>query len=100
MKKLGNGCLDVCKFLQAEKVEFQLKLIQDTNRKAYMSPLGKKNCVGDQANLLPLPCPQPITFAFSKRFVTRWIRDNEEIQKFTNYVRTSFHSTLFKTSLT
>ena len=57
-----------------------------------MSPLGTKNCVGDPANLLPLPCPQPITFAFSKRFVTRWIRDNEEIQEFTNYVRTSFHS--------
>ena len=29
MRKLGNGCLDVCKFLQAEKVEFQLKLKLD-----------------------------------------------------------------------
>ena len=48
-----------------------------------MSPLGTKNCVRDQANLLPLPCPRPITFAFSKRFVTRWIQDNEEIQKCT-----------------
>ena len=100
MKKLGNGCLDVCKFLQAENVEFQLELTQDTSRKAYMSPLGAKNCVGDPANLLPLPCPQPITFALSKRFVTRRIRDNEEKQESTNYVRTSFHSTLLKTSLT
>ena len=30
MKKLGNGYLDVCKFsVQAEKVEFQLKLKLD-----------------------------------------------------------------------
>ena len=62
MKKLGNGCLDVCKFLQAEKVEFQLKLTQDTSRKAYMSPLGTKNCVGDQANLLPRPAANNLRF--------------------------------------
>ena len=29
MRKLGNECLVVCKFLQAEKVEFQLKLKLD-----------------------------------------------------------------------
>ena len=56
MKKLGNGCLDVCKFLQAEKVEFQLKLTQDTSRKAYVPVRDEKLC-GRPGQPPPSPMP-------------------------------------------
>ena len=32
MRQLGDGCLVVCKLLQAEKVEFQLKLKVDDDQ--------------------------------------------------------------------